>query len=179
MLMEAQDAGADQGIWLDADGNVGEGPNMNVAFVSAEGVLLVPPFDNILAGTTVQRVVELATPRVAAGLVPGVREVRVGHVALAVALGAVEMMLIGSGTRCGGAAGEKVAWGFRFCRSSRRAPPCPLHSALTPPFFPCHSCPRRASDVGQRHARDRVGWEAGRVRRRGARCHCAEGAARG
>eukprot|EP00897_Mesotaenium_endlicherianum_P005412 jgi/Mesen1/489/ME001024S10720 len=62
--------GAYAGIWLDKEGYVAEGPSMNVAFVTTDRVLLVPDFDNILAGVSV-----------------------------AEARGAAEMMLCGSGTQ--------------------------------------------------------------------------------
>src|SRR5688500_16469310 len=39
MQMEAKAAGFDNGVFIDADGNVGESSNMNVAFVTADGVL--------------------------------------------------------------------------------------------------------------------------------------------
>ena len=34
MQMEAKEAGFDNGVFIDADGNVGESSNMNVAFVT-------------------------------------------------------------------------------------------------------------------------------------------------
>ena len=39
MQMEAKEAGFDNGVFIDADGHVGESSNMNVAFVTADGVL--------------------------------------------------------------------------------------------------------------------------------------------
>ena len=48
MQMEAKEAGFDNGVFIDADGNVGESSNMNVAFVTRDGVLVHPKFDHIL-----------------------------------------------------------------------------------------------------------------------------------
>src|SRR5262249_44411858 len=44
MQMEAQEAGLDNGVFVDEAGNVGESSNMNVAFVSDGGVLQHPKF---------------------------------------------------------------------------------------------------------------------------------------
>ncbi len=93
MQMEAKERGLDNGIFVDEAGFVGEGSNMNCAFVTAEGVLLHPKFDNILAGCTVKRLLELAERLVERGLI---REVRVDDVPVAEAKAAAEMMLIGS-----------------------------------------------------------------------------------
>ena len=42
MQMEAKEAGFDNGVFIDADGHVGESSNMNVAFVTRDGVLAPP-----------------------------------------------------------------------------------------------------------------------------------------
>ncbi len=60
MQMEAKAPGVDNGVFVDANGNVGESSNMNVAFVTADGVLRHPKFDHILAGCTSLRILELA-----------------------------------------------------------------------------------------------------------------------
>ena len=52
MQMEAKAVGLDNGVFLDAEGNVGESSNMNVAFVTPDGVLRHPKFDHILSGCT-------------------------------------------------------------------------------------------------------------------------------
>src|SRR5215831_14385195 len=72
MQMEAQEAGLDNGIFVDEDGNVGESSNMNVAFVGADGVLVHPKFDHILSGCTSLRLLELAR-RLEGGLLRGVQ----------------------------------------------------------------------------------------------------------
>ena len=60
MQMEAKEAGFDNGVFIDANGHVGESSNMNVAFVTADGVLRHPKFDHILSGCTSLRLLELA-----------------------------------------------------------------------------------------------------------------------
>src|SRR6266545_8392842 len=60
MQMEAQEAGLDNGVFVDEAGNVGESSNMNVAFVTKDSVLAHPKFDHILSGCTSLRLLELA-----------------------------------------------------------------------------------------------------------------------
>ena len=69
MQMEAKEAGFDNGVFIDHDGHVGESSNMNVAFVSKDGVLVHPKFDHILSGCTSIRLIELAHKLVAKGLI--------------------------------------------------------------------------------------------------------------
>ena len=40
-LMDAEADEVDQGIFLDSDGNIAEGPNMNVAIITADGTFVV------------------------------------------------------------------------------------------------------------------------------------------
>ena len=92
MQMEAQEAGLDNGVFVDEAGNVGESSNMNVAFVARDGVLKHPKFDHILSGCTSLRLLELAR-----GLEGNLlRGVEVCDVPVAEARGAREMLLIGS-----------------------------------------------------------------------------------
>lgn len=92
MQMEAQEAGLDNGVFVDEAGNVGESSNMNVAFVSRDGILKHPKFDHILSGCTSLRLLELAH-----GLGGNLlRGVEVCDVPVAEARGAREMLLIGS-----------------------------------------------------------------------------------
>lgn len=93
MQMEAKERGLDNGIFVDEAGFVGEGSNMNCAFVTAKGVLRHPKFDRILSGCTVKRLLELAERLVERGLI---REVAVDDIPVAEAKAAAEMMLIGS-----------------------------------------------------------------------------------
>ena len=96
MQMEAKAAGLDNGVFVDAAGNVGEASNMNVAFVTAEGVLRHPKFDAILSGCTSLRLLELAPSLVASGVITGVE---VCDIPVADARAAREMMLIGSSVK--------------------------------------------------------------------------------
>ncbi|XP_021276736.1 D-amino-acid transaminase, chloroplastic isoform X1 [Herrania umbratica] len=92
--MEAEEKGAYAAIWLDNDGFIAEGPNMNVAFVTKEKELLMPNFDKILSGCTAKRVLTLAEGLVRDGKLHGIR---VDNVSVEEGKRADEMMLIGSG----------------------------------------------------------------------------------
>ncbi|GLT53429.1 hypothetical protein SLA2020_266990 [Shorea laevis] len=92
--MEAEENGAYAAIWLDSDGFVAEGPNMNVAFVTKQKELIMPNFDYILSGCTAKRVLTLATELVREGKL---REIKVRNVTVEEGKKADEMMLIGSG----------------------------------------------------------------------------------
>ncbi|XP_030480826.1 D-amino-acid transaminase, chloroplastic isoform X2 [Cannabis sativa] len=93
--MEAEEQGAFAGIWLDNEGFVAEGPNMNVAFVTKQNELLMPNFDKILSGCTANRILTLAERLVSEGKLRGVR---VGNVSVEEGKkNSTEMMLIGSG----------------------------------------------------------------------------------
>ncbi|KAE9599460.1 putative aminodeoxychorismate lyase [Lupinus albus] len=92
--VEAEEAGAFAGIWLDSDGFVAEGPNMNVAFVTKQNELIMPHFDNILSGCTAKRVLTLAGCLVKEGKLQGIR---MSNVTVDEGKKADEMMLIGSG----------------------------------------------------------------------------------
>lgn len=92
--MEAEENGAYAAIWLDEQGFVAEGPNMNVAFVTQENDLLMPRFDKILSGCTAKRVLELVGDLVKEGKVRGVK---VRDVTVEEGKRSEEMMLIGSG----------------------------------------------------------------------------------
>lgn len=92
--MEAEEKGAFAAIWLDNDGYIAEGPNMNVAFITKEKELLMPHFDKILSGCTARRVLALAEELVREGKLQGIR---VGNVTVEEGKKADEMMLIGSG----------------------------------------------------------------------------------
>ncbi|MDA0999634.1 MAG: D-amino-acid transaminase [bacterium] len=93
MQMEAKEKGADNGIFLDDKGFVGEGSNMNVAFVTSEGILKHPRFDNILSGCTSLRLLELAPVLVKQDLI---KDVQVCDVTVEEGRAAKEMMFWGS-----------------------------------------------------------------------------------
>jgi 4-amino-4-deoxychorismate lyase len=96
MQMEAQERGVDNGIFIDAAGNVGESSNMNVAFITTDGMLKHPKFDHILSGCTSLRLLELATRLQTTGVLKGVQ---VCDIPVAEARGAREMLLIGSSVK--------------------------------------------------------------------------------
>ena len=60
MQMEAKEAGLDNGVFIDEAGFVGESSNMNVAFVTQDGVLRHPKFERVLPGCTSLRLLDLA-----------------------------------------------------------------------------------------------------------------------
>ena len=92
--MEAEEKGAYASIWLDDDGFVAEGPNMNVGFVTKEKELLMPNFEKILSGCTAKRILTLAEGLVRDGKLHGIR---VDNLSVEEGKKADEMMLIGSG----------------------------------------------------------------------------------
>ena len=95
MQMEAKEAGLDNGVFIDEDGFVGESSNMNVAFVTRDGVFRHPKFARVLPGCTSLRMLELAK-----GLVGrGITGVEVSDIPVADARGASEMMLLGSSVK--------------------------------------------------------------------------------
>jgi 4-amino-4-deoxychorismate lyase len=96
MQMEAKSAGVDNGVFVDASGHVGESSNMNVAFVTADGVFRHPAFDHILQGCTSLRALELARELQRAGLIRGVE---VCDIPVADARAAREMLLLGSSVK--------------------------------------------------------------------------------
>ncbi len=96
MQMEAKEAGFDNGVFLDAEGYVGESSNMNVAFVTTDGVLAHPKFDHILAGCTSLRILELATTLQEQGLL---KAIEVRDVTVAEARASREMLLVGSSVK--------------------------------------------------------------------------------
>lgn len=93
VLLEAQDRGAENGIFVDERGMVGESSNMNVAFVTAERVFRHPAFDAVLSGITIQRILEFAGELVQQG---ELKAVQLGDIPPDQGRSAAEMMLIGS-----------------------------------------------------------------------------------
>jgi 4-amino-4-deoxychorismate lyase len=96
MQMEAKEAGLDNGVFRDEAGNVGESSNMNVAFITRDGVFKHPKFDHVLSGCTSLRLLELAPSLVGKGVITGVE---VGDIPVADARAAREMFLIGSSVK--------------------------------------------------------------------------------
>ncbi|KAL4447823.1 hypothetical protein ABPG75_005042 [Micractinium tetrahymenae] len=94
-LMDAEAEGFDQGIFVDADGNVAEGPNMNMACLLDDGTLVVPPFDSCLAGITIQRMMQLLPGAIQGGM-EGIRRFEQRPVSVAEAQAAREVFFVGS-----------------------------------------------------------------------------------
>ena len=95
MQMEAKEAGFDNGVFIDEDGFVGESSNMNVAFVTRDGVFRHPKFERVLPGCTSLRLLELAR-----GLIgTAITGVEVSDVAVDDARAAREMLLLGSSVK--------------------------------------------------------------------------------
>ncbi|MBI2230384.1 MAG: D-amino-acid transaminase [Deltaproteobacteria bacterium] len=93
VVLEAKDRSADNGVFIDQRGMVAESSNMNVAFVSKERVFRHPPFDAILSGITIQRVLQFAERLVKEG---ELKEIRIADIPVSEGHQAAEMMLIGS-----------------------------------------------------------------------------------
>nr|GMC74694.1 D-amino-acid transaminase, chloroplastic-like [Ipomoea batatas] len=91
--MEAEDKGAFASIWVDEEGYIAEGPNVNVAFITHKKELILPKFDKILSGCTALRLLELAPKLVEQGRLTGVKT---GDLTVDEAKGAAEMMFVGS-----------------------------------------------------------------------------------
>ncbi len=73
--MEAVDRGGTFGVLVDGEGYVAESCVLNAAFITSEGVLRTPPFDGILSGTTIRRVMDLASEKLTSeGLISSVSQ---------------------------------------------------------------------------------------------------------
>lgn len=93
VVLEAKDRGADNGVFIDQRGMVAESSNMNVAFVTKGRVFHHPPFDAILSGITIHRVLQFAERLVQRG---DLKEIRLADIPVSEGREAAEMMLIGS-----------------------------------------------------------------------------------
>lgn len=93
-LMEAEERDAFASIWVDEQGFIAEGPNVNVAFVTKERDLVLPSFDKILSGCTAKRLLVLASKLVETGLLKSVKN---ESITVVEAKESVEMMYVGSG----------------------------------------------------------------------------------
>jgi 4-amino-4-deoxychorismate lyase len=96
MQMEAKEAGFDTGVFIDENQHVGEGSNMNVAFVTKGAVLVHPKFDHILAGCTSLRLLELANVLRDRGLL---KAIEIRDLSVAEARASAEMLLMGSSVK--------------------------------------------------------------------------------
>lgn len=93
VILDAKDHGADNGVFIDERGFIGECSNMNVAFVTQDGVFRHPAFDAILTGITIQRVLYLAQRLVDQG---ELQDIVIGDISVDEGRSAAEMMLVGS-----------------------------------------------------------------------------------
>jgi branched-chain amino acid aminotransferase len=93
MKAEAEAWDADFAVGFDPDGHLTEGPTENAGIVTREGELRFPRLEYILAGTTMLRVVELAT-----GLLPRrvLRSIAYADVSEDDIRGAAEMLIVGT-----------------------------------------------------------------------------------
>jgi 4-amino-4-deoxychorismate lyase len=120
MQMEARESKLDNGVFIDQQGHVGESSNMNVAFVTEDGVLRHPRFEHVLAGCTSLRLLELAPSLVRSGLLAGVE---VCDIPVEQARRAREMVLLGSSIKVA----PVVEWDARPIGDGR---PGPVSKAL-------------------------------------------------
>jgi 4-amino-4-deoxychorismate lyase len=116
VMLEAKDHGADNGIFIDERGMIGESSHMNVAFVTTDRVLRHPTFDAILSGITVQRLLRLARRLVEHG---DLRDIVVADVSVAEGKAAAEMLLIGSSIKV-------TPWSSGMASPSAPGNPAPL-----------------------------------------------------
>ncbi len=73
--LEAADGGGTFGIIVDDNGFIAEACVLNVASVSHDGIFVTPPFEGILHGTTMRRLLDLARGRlIDEGLLRGVEQ---------------------------------------------------------------------------------------------------------
>ncbi len=93
VVLEAKQHGADNGVFIDQRGMVAESSNMNVAFVTRDRCFWHPPFDAILSGITIQRVLQFTDRLVQQGQLA---EIRIADIPVSEGRQAAEMMLIGS-----------------------------------------------------------------------------------
>jgi 4-amino-4-deoxychorismate lyase len=99
VIEHARENRAEYGLWLTETGDVGEGPSMNVAFVTADGETLVtPPTSDVLAGCTMARAAELANEGKLASV--GIARAEARRVPVEEARAAREAMLVGSVINC-------------------------------------------------------------------------------
>ncbi|KAI3974844.1 hypothetical protein MKX01_004955 [Papaver californicum] len=91
--MLAEEKGAYASIWIDDEGYIAEGSNLNVAFISKDKELLLPTFDKILSGCTAKRLLELAPKFVEKGLL---KSARLAEITIEEGKNAAEMMYLGS-----------------------------------------------------------------------------------
>jgi len=93
--MAARDRGGTFGLAVDNGGMLMEACTLNVVAIGTDGVMRTPPFDNILAGTTVRRAMQLADSLVSSGDLTAVSQ---EPLALKQAYAAKELFLVAGDT---------------------------------------------------------------------------------
>ena len=93
MKLEAVQAGVDFAVAFDENGHLAEGATENFGIVTADRRLCLPGADHILAGTTMNRVAELAAGLVAEDVLRGVER---GPISSGEALAAAEVLVFGT-----------------------------------------------------------------------------------
>jgi 4-amino-4-deoxychorismate lyase len=93
VILDAKDHAADNGVFIDERGFIGECSNMNIAFVTQDGVFRHPAFEVILTGITIQRILYLAQGLVDQG---ELQDIVIGDIPVDEGRSAAEMMLVGS-----------------------------------------------------------------------------------
>ncbi|KAK9807238.1 hypothetical protein WJX73_000814 [Symbiochloris irregularis] len=69
-LFDAEQSGYDQGIFVDEEENVLEGPNINLGIITKDHEMIVPPFERTLEGITLTRLLSLVPEYITSGTVP-------------------------------------------------------------------------------------------------------------
>lgn len=77
VALDANQRGADFGVWFDQDGCLAESSTENVAIVTQEGMLKYPSFAHTLKGTGLIRGVQLANSLVASGVLKGISQINI------------------------------------------------------------------------------------------------------
>lgn len=93
MKKESVDWGVDFTISVDDSGYIAESSTENCAIISSDGEFLVPSFSRTLRGITISRMMELAQPMIASGVLKGIRE---AQYKIEDILSAREMMMLGT-----------------------------------------------------------------------------------
>lgn len=91
--MEAEDEGAFASVWVDEEGYITEGPNMNVGFISHEKELVLPNFYKILIGCTAEKLLDMALKLVEQGRL---KCIMTANLTVEEGKNAAEVMYIGS-----------------------------------------------------------------------------------
>jgi 4-amino-4-deoxychorismate lyase len=79
MKKDAVDSGVDFTVAVDHEGFITEGSTENCAFISKDGLLLIPSFQNTLRGITLTRMIELAQSLKETGEIKGIQELRISQ----------------------------------------------------------------------------------------------------